>query len=70
MTRKLYDESLFTFKSAFEAETDLRQYQPNALSIFALSLYLRLEDIHEFAASAITEGPNDKKVDILLFGRK
>jgi len=64
MTRKLYDESLFTFKSAFEAETDLRQYQPNALSIFALSLYLRLEDIHEFAASAITEGPNDKKVDI------
>jgi len=26
MNRVIYDESLFTFKSAFEDETDLRQY--------------------------------------------
>jgi hypothetical protein len=59
-----YNENPFTFKPAFEAEVDLNQYQSNALSIFALSLYLRLEDPHEFAANAITEGPDDKKVDI------
>jgi hypothetical protein len=59
-----HDENLFIFRSAFEAEVDLNQYQRNALSIFALSLYLRLEDPHEFAINAITEGPNDKKVDI------
>lgn len=58
------DKDQFTFKAAFDAETDLHQYSPNSLSIFALSLYLRLEDVHEFAANAVTEGPNDKKVDI------
>lgn len=64
MTQKHYDESQFTFKAAFEADTDLKQYQHNALTVFALSLYLRLEDFQEFAANAITEGRNDKKVDI------
>ncbi len=56
--------SEITFRSAFESETELQQYGPNALSLFALSLYLRIEDVHEFAADAITEGPDDKKVDI------
>lgn len=54
----------WNFKDAFDAETEFRQYQQNALTIFALSLYLRLDDIDEFAANAITEGPNDKKIDI------
>ena len=53
-----------TFKVAFEADTELKQYGQNALSVFTLSLYLRLDDIHDFAANAITEGPNDKKADI------
>ncbi len=53
-----------SFKTAFEADTDLQQYRSNALSLFALSLYLRLDDISDFAASAISEGPDDKKVDI------
>lgn len=64
MTSSLFEESRYSFISAFEKEVELSQYYPNALSIFALSLYLKLEDIHEFAADAITEGPNDKKVDI------
>lgn len=52
------------FKSAFEADTDLSQYGDNALSIFTLSLYLKLEDIQEFAVQSVTDGSNDKKVDI------
>ena len=53
-----------SFIGVFEGETDLKKYSHNALSLFALSLYLRLDDISDFAASAITEGPDDKKVDI------
>src|SRR5690606_331796 len=58
------DISHLTFKAAFDEDTELSQYQPNALGIFALWLHLRLEDVHEFAANAITEGGDDKKIDI------
>lgn len=64
MCAQHFDENRFTFKSALDAETEFgRLYGRNTLAIFALSLYLRLEDCQEFAASAITEGPDDKKVD-------
>ncbi len=54
----------YLFKSAFDADDEIQKYHPNALTIFTLALYLRLDDISEFAADAITEGKNDKKVDI------
>jgi len=53
-----------TFRAAFETTPDFAQFGPNALSMFALSLYLRIEDLEEFAASADVEGPDDKKLDI------
>jgi hypothetical protein len=55
-----------TFKAAFdyELENGLDIYGQNALAIFALSLYLMIEDVDEFAANAITEDSNDKKADI------
>ncbi len=59
---KKYEEP--TFKTSFEADAELKQYGQNALSVFTLALYLRLDDIHDFAANAITEGPNDKKADM------
>jgi hypothetical protein len=64
MSEQDFDESKFSFISVYRTEYDLEQYGRNALSAFAMSLYLRLEDYHEFAANAITEGPEDKKVDI------
>lgn len=64
MAHRLPDISHLTFKAAFDEDTELSQYQPNALGIFALWLHLRLEDVHEFAANAITEGGDDKKIDI------
>ncbi len=64
MNTKLFDEKDFIFKSAFDADTEIRNYKPNDLSVFALSLYLRLDDVEAFAADAITEGGDDKKTDI------
>lgn len=63
-TQSVFDEKEFMFKSAFDIDTEVQKYKPNDLSIFALSLYLRLDDIDEFAADAVTEGGEDKKADI------
>jgi len=57
-------KNTITFRSAFEADKELKKHGASALSLFVLSLYLRLEDIDEFAANAITDGGNDKKADI------
>ncbi len=53
-----------SLQDAFLADTTVQQYGPNSLAIFALPYYLRLQDPEEFAANSITEGKNDKKVDI------
>ena len=58
------DPDTLTFKHAFDSDTEVQKYQKLSLALFALSLYLRFEDLDEFAANAITEGPDDKKVDI------
>ena len=62
--QEFFNEKEFMFKSAFDADGEIQKYKPNALSIFALALYLRLDDIEDFAADAITEGGEDKKADI------
>jgi len=63
MTKSI-NKNEITFKSFFEGDADFQQYGPNALGVFALSLYLRLEDLIEFATNSITDGFNDKKLDI------
>ncbi len=64
MTSSPQSESIPTFKSAFDSDADLQKYGSIGLALFALNLYLRLDDIDEFASNAITEGPGDKKVDV------
>jgi len=64
MTLQPIDPDNLTFKHAFESDTELQKYRQLALTFFALSLYLRIENIHEFAAQATTEGGDDKKVDL------
>lgn len=58
------NESILTFKKAFEDDTNLHRYGSAALALFALGLQFHLEDIDEFASDAITEGSGDKKIDI------
>ncbi len=68
MTQEQQNNNEVMFKSAFEYEqaNALNNYGQNALAIFALSLYLMVEDINEFAANAITDDSNDKKADIFF----
>lgn len=53
-----------TFRKAFYSDAELSRFGNNALTMFTLSLYLRLEDPDEFATNFITDGPDDKKIDI------
>jgi hypothetical protein len=49
--------------------TDLVVYGSNALPLFCLELYLRDEDIHSIAATALTDDFNDKKCDVVHIDR-
>src|SRR5438128_2454877 len=53
----------YSFKSAFDADTEVQKYSSNSLLLFTLALYLRAEDIKELAAEGLTDGGDDKKVD-------
>ena len=54
-----------SWKSAYEARTDLQAYGDNALGLFALALKFGIDDLHGIAADAITDGSDDKKLDIV-----
>ena len=53
------------FEAAFNSRTDLEQYRQNALTLFALEMRFRLEDVHTVAATALTDSPDDKKCDLV-----
>lgn len=54
---------------ALERRADLAQYGTNALLLFALELALGIEDIKTVAATALTDGPDDKKCDLIYVDR-
>jgi hypothetical protein len=55
----------FSFQSAFNSRDDLKNYGDNALILFALELRWSLEDIDAVAIDALTDGPDDKKADLV-----
>lgn len=55
----------FSFIGALEAEATLEPYGNNALPLFAVALHLEVEDLTSFATDSLTDGPNDKKADII-----
>ena len=59
-----FQEENYTFLTSLNEDEDLRAYGNNALLVFATALYLGCENVTEFAAEAITDGMNDKKVDL------
>lgn len=62
--KKEITKTEYSFRHEFESNEDLKGYGPSGLSLFFLVYYLNIEDIDAFAATAITESNDDKKVDI------
>lgn len=58
-----------TWTSAFTARTDLVRYGDNAIGLFALALRFGLEDLETVAAESLTDGSDDKKVDLVYIER-
>lgn len=52
--------------AAYASRDDLQQYGDNGLILFALQLSLGIEDIQSVAATALTDGSNDKKCDLVF----
>lgn len=49
----------------FSSRDNLKQYGSNALLLYALQIKLGINDIDSVAADAITDGPKDKKCDLI-----
>lgn len=50
---------------AFKNRADLEAYEPNGLLLFAIELRFGIDDIASVAATAITDGRNDHKCDLV-----
>lgn len=57
--------SLTTSLDALANRSDLQTYGTQALVLFALELTQGIEDIHSVAANSLTDGPDDKKCDLI-----
>ena len=55
--------------AAFAARDDLSDYGDNGLLLFSLQLRHGVEDIQGVAATALTDGANDKKCDLVYVDR-
>ena len=58
-------KEMFSFIGAFQSEAVLKPYGHNALPLFAVGLHMGVEDLATFATDSLTDGPNDKKADII-----
>lgn len=54
-----------SFINVFLADPSMKPYGTNALPLFALGLYLGVEDVISFAADSLTDHPDDKKADFI-----
>ncbi|MCG3098687.1 AIPR family protein [Enterobacter sp. DRP3] len=55
-----------TWESAYSALEDLSDYKDNALGLFALGLRFGLDDLSSIGVDAVTDGSDDKKLDIVF----
>jgi len=58
-------ESTYSFIGPLLADPVLSTYGNNALPLFALALYLDVEDLASFATDSLTDHPDDKKADVI-----
>ncbi len=54
-----------TFYANFWPRTDLREFNDNALLLYALQLRYGVEDIFEVASTSLVDGNDDKKADLV-----
>lgn len=54
-----------TWKTAYESLEELSEYNDNALGLFALGLRFGLDDLASIGVDAVTDGSDDKKLDIV-----
>lgn len=59
------EQEKFTFYQNFAEKTELEQFGTNAMLLYALQIKFGIEDIIEVAATALVDGSNDKKTDIV-----
>ena len=55
-----------TWKEAYESLEELSEYGDNALGLFALWLKFGLDDLVSIGVDAVTDGSDDKKLDIVF----
>ena len=58
------------WRAAYDSRSELKAFGSNGLGIFALQLFFKVEDALTTAAEAITDGPDDKKADIVFVDRE
>ncbi|PGN04344.1 AIPR family protein [Priestia megaterium] len=56
----------YAYLSAFENRDDLKKYGDNAHLLYALDIKERVNDIHTVATTALTDGNDDKKCDLVF----
>ncbi|ELA9430654.1 hypothetical protein QTV33_004419 [Vibrio parahaemolyticus] len=54
-----------SWKNAYESNSDLTEYGDNGLALFSLALKFGVDDLQNIAADAITDGYDDKKLDLV-----
>ncbi|EJN2869347.1 AIPR family protein [Salmonella enterica subsp. enterica serovar Laredo] len=54
-----------TWETAYSSLEDLSDYKDNALGLFALGLRFGLDDLSSIGVDAVTDGSDDKKLDIV-----
>lgn len=59
-----------THQVALQSRTDLEKYGDNALLLFTLQLRFEIEDIDAVAINSVTDGPNDKKCDLVYVDKE
>lgn len=58
-------EHMSSWKNAYESNSDLTEYGDNGLALFSLALKFGVDDLQNIAADAITDGYDDKKLDLV-----
>ncbi|ACA99458.1 MULTISPECIES: AIPR family protein [Cyanophyceae] len=59
-----------SWQSAYQSINELDAYKDNALGLFALALKFGLEDLPSVAADCVTDGSDDKKLDIVYLNQE
>ncbi len=57
------------WEEAYALRDDLTPFEAEGVGVFALGLRFGLDDLQTVAAQSITDGPDDKKIDILYIDR-